>query len=125
MVQTIDKMGGDGRQLIFSPHLVPISRGMLSTIYVSLAEPLSPEVAQELFVESYKDAPLVRILPPGRLASMAHTQRTNLTVISITAVNPHLLILCSSIDNLGKGAAGQAVQNFNIMFGLDETAGLL
>jgi N-acetyl-gamma-glutamyl-phosphate reductase len=55
---------------------------------------------------------------------MAHTQRTNLCVISITPVNSRQLILCSSIDNLGKGAAGQAVQNFNIMFGLEETTGL-
>lgn len=125
MIQTLEKLGGDGQKLIFSPHLVPISRGMLSTIYVSLAEALSPEVAHEIFVESYKDAPLVRILPPGQLASMAHTQRTNLAVISITPVNPHQLILCASIDNLGKGAAGQAVQNFNIMFGLDEALGLL
>jgi N-acetyl-gamma-glutamyl-phosphate reductase len=98
---------------------------MLSTIYVSLAEALSPEATQEIFVESYKEAPLVRILPSGQLASMAHTQRTNLTAISVTAVQPRQLILCSSIDNLGKGAAGQAVQNFNIMFGLDETTGLL
>jgi N-acetyl-gamma-glutamyl-phosphate reductase len=56
---------------------------------------------------------------------MAHTQRTHLGAISITWLNPRQLIICSSIDNLGKGAAGQAVQNFNIMFGIEETLGLL
>jgi N-acetyl-gamma-glutamyl-phosphate reductase len=56
---------------------------------------------------------------------MAHTQRTQLGVLSVTWLNPRQLIIGSSIDNLGKGAAGQAVQNFNIMFGLEETAGLL
>jgi N-acetyl-gamma-glutamyl-phosphate reductase len=125
MVQTINTLGGPGERLIFSPHLVPISRGMLSTIYVSLAEDVSPEAAQDIFAETYANEPLIWILPPGQLASMAHTQRTNRCAISITPVGPRQLVLCSSIDNLGKGAAGQAVQNFNVMFGLDETAGLI
>lgn len=125
MAQTINALGGDGAKLIFSPHLAPISRGMLSTIYVTLAEEMSAQVVHEIFADSYAGAPLVRILPPGQLASFAHTQRTNLAVISITPVNSRQLIICSSIDNLGKGAAGQAVQNFNIMFGLNETEGLL
>lgn len=125
MAQTIEDLGGDGDNLIFSPHLVPISRGMLSTVYVSLTEELAPEAAQKLYEDSYEDEPFVYILPAGRLASMAHTQRTNLCAISVTPVKARQLILCSSIDNLGKGAAGQAVQNFNIMFGLPETQGLL
>jgi N-acetyl-gamma-glutamyl-phosphate reductase len=125
MTQTIDALGGAGEQLIFSPHLVPISRGMLSTIYVSLNEDLSPDVAWKLWADSYADAPFVHILPVGQLASIAHSQRTNLCVISVTWVNPRQLIICSSIDNLGKGAAGQAVQNLNIMFGLEETTGLI
>jgi N-acetyl-gamma-glutamyl-phosphate reductase len=125
MTQTINNLGGPGEKLIFSPHLVPISRGMLSTIYVSLADDLSPETAHNLYAEAYDAEPLVWVLPPGELASMAHTQRTNSCAISVTPVNSGQLILCSSIDNLGKGAAGQAVQNFNVMFGLEETAGLL
>jgi N-acetyl-gamma-glutamyl-phosphate reductase len=125
MAQTIAQLGGHGERLIFSPHLVPVSRGMLSTIYVSLANDLPAERAQTLFESFYAAASLVHILPAGQLASMAHTRNTNLSVISITPVNPRQLVLCSSIDNLGKGAAGQAVQNFNLMFGLDESAGLL
>jgi N-acetyl-gamma-glutamyl-phosphate reductase len=124
MAQTINQLGGPGDRLIFSPHLVPINRGMLSTIYVSLAEDLSPEAAQTLYLDSCLNEPFVRILPAGQLASIAHTQDTNLCVISVSSINARQLILCSSIDNLGKGAAGQAVQNFNIMFGLEETAGL-
>ena len=124
MAENINKLGGDGSQLMFSPHLVPINRGMLSTIYVSLAEDLSPDAAQHLFEQSYATTPLVHVLPAGRLATMAHTQNTNQCVLSVTPVNSRRFVLCASIDNLGKGAAGQAVQNFNLMFGLDEVMGL-
>jgi N-acetyl-gamma-glutamyl-phosphate reductase len=128
MAQVIDKLGGPGDRLIFSPHLIPLSRGMLSTIYVSLAEDVSAEVVHQLYAKTYTGEPFVRLLPLGQLATMAHTQRTNLCAISITPVDvchTRQLILCSSIDNLGKGAAGQAVQNFNVMFGLPETEGLV
>ncbi len=125
MAQTIASLGGLADKLIFSPHLIPISRGMLSTVYVSLADGLSESATHSLYAETYAADPLVRLLSPGQLASIAHTQRTSLAVLSVTWLNPRQLIICSSIDNLGKGAAGQAVQNFNIMFGLEETAGLL
>lgn len=125
MSQLINHLGGPGHSLIFSPHLTPVSRGMLSTVYVTLAHEVSPETAQGLFAECYAQEPFVWLLPAGQLAGMAHTQRTNLCAISVTAVTPRQLIICSSIDNLGKGAAGQAVQNFNIMFGLEETEALL
>jgi N-acetyl-gamma-glutamyl-phosphate reductase len=125
MVQTINRLGGSGERLIFSPHLVPASRGMLSTIYVSVTEAMSPEAAHSLFAEIYSNEPLVWVLPAGQLASMAHTQRTNLCAISVSTAGPRQLILSSSVDNLGKGAAGQAVQNFNVMFGMEENAGLL
>lgn len=124
MAQTIANLGGPGDKLIFSPHLVPVSRGMLSTVYASLGDDLPAAAAQSLYAETYAAEPMVRVLPAGQLATMAHTQRTHLGVLSITWLHPRQLIICSSIDNLGKGAAGQAVQNFNIMFGLDETLGL-
>lgn len=125
MAATINKLGGDGARLIFSPHLVPVSRGMLSTIYVSLVDDLAAERSRRLYTETYAGEPFVRILPAGQLASMAHTRHTNFCVISVTPVSSRQFIICSSIDNLGKGAAGQAIQNFNIMFDLAETAGLL
>ncbi len=125
MSQSINILGGPGDALIFSPHLVPINRGMLSTIYVSLTDGISFELVRDMYIESYIRAPLIWLLPAGKPASMAHTRQTNLCAISVTPVTPRRFILCSSIDNLGKGAAGQAVQNFNIMYGLDETEGLI
>lgn len=125
MAQTIADLGGNGDKLIFSPHLTPISRGMLSTVYVSLADDVSAAAAQSLYSETYTGEPLVQVLPTSQLATMAHTQRTHRAVLSVTWLNPRQLIICASIDNLGKGAAGQAVQNFNIMFGVEETLGLL
>jgi N-acetyl-gamma-glutamyl-phosphate reductase len=125
MAQNITGMGGPGERLIFSPHLTPVNRGMLSTVYVTLSADLPAEAAQRLYADTYGGEHLVWILPAGQLASMGHTQNSNRCVISVTPVNNRQLILCSSIDNLGKGAAGQAVQNFNVMFGLTETAGLI
>jgi N-acetyl-gamma-glutamyl-phosphate reductase len=125
MTQEINKLGGSGDRLIFSPHLVPISRGMLSTIYVTLAADTSAEAAHQRLADTYAREPFIRLLPLGQLATMAHTQRTNLCAVSIAAVNPRQYILCSSIDNLLKGASGGAVQNFNVMFGLEETEGLV
>jgi len=122
--QLIQSFNGP-KQVIFSPHLVPVTRGMLSTLYVELAQGLSPAQAQSLFEDTYAAENLVRVLPAGELATFAHTQNTNGCAISVTAVNPRQLILCSSIDNLGKGAAGQAVQNFNVMFGIEETTALI
>ncbi len=125
MTEKINQLNGPGDKLIFSPHLVPINRGMLSTIYVSLASDLTDEAAHSLYADCYKDEPFIQLLTAGRLASIAHTQNTNLCTISLTPINSRQFVICSSIDNLGKGAAGQAVQNFNVMFSLDETEGLL
>lgn len=125
MTQMIDRLGGPGHRLIFSPHLAPVSRGMLSTVYVSLAADLPPAEAQALYAQTYAGEPFIWLLPAGQPASMAHTRQTNLCALSVTPVSSRQLIICASIDNLGKGAAGQAVQNFNVMFGLNETEGLL
>ncbi|MDM8521466.1 N-acetyl-gamma-glutamyl-phosphate reductase [Anaerolineales bacterium HSG6] len=121
----VGRFKGNGDNIIFSPHLVPISRGMLSTIYVGLNDDQTSAQLQNCYQALYADQPFIRVLSDGQLATMAHTQNSNLCAISITVVTPRQLILCSSIDNLGKGAAGQAVQNFNIMFGIEETVGLI
>jgi len=123
--ETLETWGGGDLSFIFSPHLVPVSRGMLSTIYASLAQDMTAGDAQAYFAETYESEPLVRVLPPGELATFAHTQRNNSCALSVTWVNERQLIICASIDNLGKGAAGQAVQNFNIMFGVEETTALV
>jgi N-acetyl-gamma-glutamyl-phosphate reductase len=111
-------------QIVFSPHLLPISRGILSTIYVRVPLDWSEERARALYAEQYAGEPFIRLLPPGQLATIAHTVHTNLCAISLTLAQPGLLIVVSSIDNLVKGAAGQAIQNMNVMFGIDETEGL-
>ncbi len=111
-------------QLIFSPHLLPVPRGILSTIYVTLNEAPNEAEVRELYGRYYQDESFVNVLPEGQLATLAHVTHTNKCVIGITVAG-NSLILSSAIDNLQKGAAGQAVQNMNVMFGFDETSGLI
>jgi N-acetyl-gamma-glutamyl-phosphate reductase len=112
-------------QVIFSPHLVPVNRGIVSTIYVNLPEGVTEAEVRECYTAMYHAEPFVYLLPAGDVATMAHTVGTNYCAIGLTFVGEtRTLIITSSIDNLIKGASGQAVQNMNVMFGLDETAGL-
>ncbi len=111
-------------QVIFSPHLLPVNRGILSTIYVRLTHSLPPEEVHALYRDTYRNEPFVRVLPLGQVATLRHSQHTNLCVIGLTPVREDRWILTSSIDNLLKGASGQAVQNMNVMMGWEETAGL-
>ena len=113
-------------QLIFSPHLVPINRGMLSTIYVTLPEGVTEGKVREAYAALYAAEPFVYLLPKGQVATFAHTANTNYCAIGLTFVaDASTLIVTSSIDNLGKGASGQAVQNMNVMFGFAESTGLM
>jgi N-acetyl-gamma-glutamyl-phosphate reductase len=124
--QELKKVGGSDLKIIFSPHLVPVTRGMLNTIYVKLNSQITTESLTDIFSRTYKGERFVKILPAESIATFQHTLNTNLSVISVKKVeNSPYAIIVSSIDNLGKGAAGQAVQNFNVMFGLDESEGLL
>jgi N-acetyl-gamma-glutamyl-phosphate reductase len=111
-------------RVIFSPHLLPISRGILSTLYVRI-KPVH-EGWTELFHCRFASEPFVRVLPEGQIASIAHAAHTNYAVLSVHPVADmaSYLQIISCLDNLVKGASGQAVQNMNIMFGLDETEGL-
>jgi N-acetyl-gamma-glutamyl-phosphate reductase len=114
---------GANADLVFTPHLLPVSRGILSTIVVPLSETLGDVLAP--WVEMYKDEPFIEIAaePPA----LRDVVRRNVARISATTLvgtrMPTLLVTCA-IDNLLKGAAGQAVQNANLMLGLDETEGL-
>jgi N-acetyl-gamma-glutamyl-phosphate reductase len=114
----------DPPAVVFSPHLLPVPRGILSTIYVPLQDSWSETDLRVRYQEAYAGEPFVRILPAGELATLAHVNYTNNCVISLT-VAANMLILTSAIDNLVKGAAGQAVQNMNLMFGIEETTGLI
>jgi N-acetyl-gamma-glutamyl-phosphate reductase len=112
-------------QIVFTPHLLPVNRGILSTIYARVPHNWGEEQIWSVYAEAYAGEPFVKLLPAGQLATIAHTAHTNLCVLSLTLAQPGLLIVVSSIDNLVKGAAGQAIQNMNVMFGLEETEGLI
>src|SRR5204862_7128098 len=96
----------------------------LSTMYLRIPQDWAEDKVRALYAEMYANEPFVRLLPAGKLATIAHTAHTNLCTISLTLAAPGVLIVVSSIDILVKGAAGSAVENMNVMFGLGETEGL-
>lgn len=121
--RTLDAFVRTGKSsVIFTPHLLPMERGILSTIYLKPLQPVSPEHVNQVFVEAYTGEVFVRLrkeLP--RTSLVAHT---NFCDLSARVVKSRIIVI-SAIDNLVKGAAGQAIQNMNIMFGLDEKSGLI
>ena len=126
MDEVLGDAAGAPLHITFVPHLVPMSRGMQTTIYAGLTETVTADDIQGCLETFYRERPFVRICPPGRPPDSAHVRGTNFCDIGFQ-LDPaaNRLILLSAIDNLVKGAAGQAVQNMNLMYGLDETAGLL
>jgi N-acetyl-gamma-glutamyl-phosphate reductase len=129
--------------LIFTPHLAPMNRGILSTIYIPLLpswqapapggapRPPSREIEARtdeilrLYEDFYRDEPFVRVLPRGVFAATNRVRQSNFCDISVHMdQGGRMLIVISAIDNMVKGAAGQAIQNMNILLGFDETAGL-
>jgi N-acetyl-gamma-glutamyl-phosphate reductase len=118
--------GGAPLKVVFSPHLLPVNRGILSTIYVNLPAGVTEAQVREAYRESYNLEPFVHLLKAGQVATLAHAVHTNFCAIGLTFVpGADLLIVTAAIDNLIKGASGQAVQNMNIMLGCDERLGLL
>ena len=112
-------------QVVFSTHLLPLARGILSTIYITLGEARSPESVEALFRKTYAGRPMVRIWKAGTLPELQHVAHTNFCDIGFALdASGHRLIVVSCLDNLGKGAAGQAVQNFNLLSNLEEQTGL-
>ncbi len=123
--QEMHKLNPNAGLLIFTPHLLPVDRGLLASIYVTLKPEYSAQDAQALYEETYGSEPLVKVLPAGQLASLKHVVRTNGAAISVTPVTDRYLLITSVTDNLRKGASGQAVQCLNLMYGWPETTGLL
>src|SRR5690606_316144 len=118
--------GAPPPELVFTPHLLPVQRGILETLYVPVSDALAPGDALGIWSEDYRDEPFVEVLP-DRMPSLRDVNGTNRVSIGVTAVagvESPLLLVVAAIDNLLKGAAGQAVQNLNLMFGLEETEGL-
>ncbi len=116
---------GEAVSLTFVPHLVPVTRGMVSTIYGTAKPGTTREKIQAVYDQYYKDEPFVRCLDQGAFPAMSHVRGTNCCDFGFHfEENTGRIILVSAIDNLLKGAAGQAVQNMNILKGLPETQGL-
>jgi len=115
-----------GREVIvtFTPHLVPMNRGILSTIYVR-GRKASAQDLHALLLKSYAKEPFVHVLPFGALPQTRHVRGSNMTFIGAAADRvAGRAIIGSALDNLTKGASGQAVQNMNLMLGFPETMGL-
>ncbi|GAE88657.1 N-acetyl-gamma-glutamyl-phosphate reductase [Acetivibrio straminisolvens JCM 21531] len=123
--QELSLLAGEELTVSFTPHLVPMKRGMLATIYANLNCEKSTSELIELYKEYYKNEYFVRILDEGKLPETKFVAGSNFIDIGLV-VDKRLnrVIVLSAIDNLGKGAAGQAVQDLNIMFGLPEHRGL-
>jgi N-acetyl-gamma-glutamyl-phosphate reductase len=122
--QELGKIAGQPVDIVFVPHLVPLTRGIFNTIYAELNSPIKPSDLHNLYRERYEQEPFVRILEYGKSPEIKHVAYTNFCDIGMKIVGQQL-ILMSAIDNLIKGASGQAVQNMNLMVGFEETLGLI
>ena len=123
--QELKKAAGCPVPLTFTPHLVPLSRGMLETIYLRLPADTSLEAVEKAYGEAYEKEAFVKVAPRGSLPGIRDAAGTNLCRIGFTD-DPQggRTIIVSAIDNLVKGASGQAVQSLNLMLGLPEETGL-
>ena len=123
--ETLGVMANEKVTVTFTPHLLPMSRGIISTIYCTPKETPNLEEIHKIYTDFYEDKPFVNVLPLGEIACTKNVRLSNYCDISL-----HLnhrkdqIIVVSTIDNMIKGAAGQAIQNMNIILGFDETEGL-
>ena len=122
--QELSAMANTAVRVVFTPHLIPMTRGILATVYAPLIEALGTADALRLYDEAYRDAPFVRVLHHA-LPQTKATLGSNYCDVTVRLdTRTHTAIAIAAIDNLGRGAAGQAVQNMNLMCGLPETTGL-
>ncbi len=120
----LSRVAGTDISIFFTPHLTPMSRGILNTTYAKIKDGVSHNDIQNVYDEAYQDKTFARVKTKGKLPRVLDVANSNYCDISFNIVDNRVIIV-SCIDNLIKGAAGQAVQNMNIMLGLDETMGLL
>lgn len=127
-IEQLQRLTGEPVGLLFTPHLVPMIRGMHSTLYAQLKESalsLSNEALQQLFEDAYRNEPFVDVMPFGSHPETRSTRASNMLRIALhRPQNGRTIVILVVQDNLVKGASGQAVQCMNLMFGLDETTGL-
>jgi N-acetyl-gamma-glutamyl-phosphate reductase len=123
--QEFSKAAGREVLVSFTPHLVPMNRGILSTIYVRGRRGRTAQDLHAIVSERYAKEPFVHVLPFGKTPQTRHVRGSNMTLIGVAADRiPGRAILVSTLDNLTKGASGQAVQNMNLMLGFPETMGI-
>ncbi len=123
--QELTRAAGTDMAVTFTPHLVPINRGIVATIYATVAAGKSVDDLRAALMDAYKDEPFIRFLPDGVVPSTRNVRGSNFCDINVFADRvAGRAIIVAAIDNLVKGAAGAAVQNMNIVFGFDEEAGL-
>jgi N-acetyl-gamma-glutamyl-phosphate reductase len=123
---SLARESGFSGDLVFTPHLLPVKRGILETIHVPLTRPLDQATAEGIYAAAYSEEPCV-LVTAGTLPSLkdvVHRNRVAIGVVAVSNVRRPRLTVIAAIDNLVKGAAGQAIQNMNVMLGLPETAGL-
>ncbi|MBQ2755300.1 MAG: N-acetyl-gamma-glutamyl-phosphate reductase [Oscillospiraceae bacterium] len=123
--QMLSEIAGEKVTITFVPHLLPVNRGILSTIYVDLTKDISAAEIRKLYTDAYANEKFVRVLPEGSFANIRNVRCSNYCDISIHP-DPRTgrVIITSAIDNMVKGAAGQAIQNMNIVLGFAEDCGL-
>lgn len=123
--QELSLLAGKDVAVSFTPHLAPMKRGMLATIYAKLVKPITAGELHKIYVDEYKEDSFVRILPLGTCPETKNVASTNFIDISVF-IDEHTgrAVILSAIDNLGKGASLQAVQSLNCMFGFPENTGL-
>jgi N-acetyl-gamma-glutamyl-phosphate reductase len=123
--QTLSALAGSPVKVSFTPHLLPVSRGILSTIYVGLRRTATLSEIHGLYDKMYGEEPFIRLLDSGSLPATQQVRGSNYCDISVNLdERTGRLIIVSAIDNIVKGASGQAVQNMNLMCGFDENSGL-
>lgn len=123
--EILEQLQLQAEQLVFVPHLLPIPRGILATLYLRLRTVLTADQVETCLRDFYHESPWVRVFAPPRLPQIQFSLRTNFCDLGFClAEDGRRLVLISCLDNLGKGAAGQAVQNMNVMYGWNEQEGL-
>jgi N-acetyl-gamma-glutamyl-phosphate reductase len=120
--QALTDVAGEAVEVIFTPHLAPMDRGIFSTIYATPHRPMTQDQLAELYREYYRSAPFVRVV--DHLPATKHTSGTNFLDIAVRVVRDRVVVLACE-DNLVRGASGVAVQNFNRMYGFEERTALL
>jgi len=123
--QELSLLAGEAVTINFTPHLLPVDRGILTTIYAHLKKKITAEAVEKIYRNAYKREPFVRVLPYGLYPNIKNVRGTNYCDIGLKLnERTNTLIVITVIDNLVKGASGQSVQNMNIMLGIDETVAL-